>query len=77
MRCVVYDVTHVLGCRLLQKQDVNGVFVGEVCQHAYSCSREASISVAILETNLLRGYGGIPNYVYYILSITCVLSLSV
>jgi hypothetical protein len=52
------------------------VFKGEVCQHDYSCSREASISVAILETKLLRGYGGNPNYVYYILSITCVLSLS-
>jgi len=76
MRCVAYNVIHVLGCRLLQKQDVNGLSGGEVCQHAYSCSREAFISVAILETNLLRGYGGIPNYVYYILSITCVLSLS-
>jgi len=76
MSCVAYDVIHVLGCRLVQKQDVSGVFGGEVCQHAHSCSREVSISVAILETNLLRGYGGIPNYVYYILSITCVLSLS-
>lgn len=35
------------------------VCVGEVCQHAYSCQREASISVAVLEINLLRGYGDI------------------
>jgi hypothetical protein len=73
-KCVVF--IDVLDCRLLHKQDVNGVFVGEVCEHANSFSREASISVAILETNLLRGYGGIPNYMYYILSVKCVLSLS-
>jgi hypothetical protein len=34
--------------------------VDEVCQQAYLCPREASIGITILEVNLLRGFGGIP-----------------
>jgi len=43
MRDVAENVMHVLRFYLLQKQDVNDVFIGEVCQQVSSCLRRASI----------------------------------
>jgi hypothetical protein len=77
MRRVAYDVTHVLGCSLLQNQDVNCVFVWaksvnmptRVSEKLPLVSQFWKLIYCVVMVTLL-------NYVYYILSITCFLYLS-